>query len=373
MINWNVIKLLRFRDRLVTQVLGLSWQGHVPRRQKSSVNLSNLWYQCELPSHTLSWSWPVSHGTPWPRCQPCSQSFSGPEVAVGGATSHLPPHIWSSLPVPPHYPLPASSVIHWQLTAQERTYNQRWLQLLHQQLWMCPTALLSSSRRTLSSLTANLCWTNLTILWPLIQPQTLATSALAAACLPPPLWTPSAFPPPHSSQMKEMPWTVSSLAVLQHLIISTRHRLCPAPHPPQPPQQQRNPGPGIRVRSARQPARGRSWGWGIWPRLCITSGDTSHHQWHQPDRPWPRLTHCDSPSATSPTCRNSWVSARRCWSKEDPQTLLSSLKPWTSSWVSQPPATVHKNQAVTSWTQPRCLLSRTRIRYVHISHRNQWI
>ncbi|XP_034435113.1 uncharacterized protein LOC117757974 [Hippoglossus hippoglossus] len=46
---------------------------------------------------------------PWdprPRCQPCSQRLSGAGEAARGATSHLPPHIWSSLPVPPHYPLP---------------------------------------------------------------------------------------------------------------------------------------------------------------------------------------------------------------------------------------------------------------------------
>ncbi|MEQ2162481.1 hypothetical protein GOODEAATRI_020163 [Goodea atripinnis] len=34
------------------------------------------------PDHTLYWSMPVSHGTPWPRCHPWSQSFSGPEEAL---------------------------------------------------------------------------------------------------------------------------------------------------------------------------------------------------------------------------------------------------------------------------------------------------
>lgn len=88
-----------------------------------SVNQTSLWCLCELPRHTLCWSWPVSHGTPWPRCQPCSQSLSGPEVALWGATSHLPPHILTSLPVSPHYLLTASPATHWQLTAQGRAYN----------------------------------------------------------------------------------------------------------------------------------------------------------------------------------------------------------------------------------------------------------
>lgn len=131
---------------------------------------------------------------------------------------------------------------------------------LQQQPWRCPTALLSSSRTILSCLTASPCWTSLMILWPMIQLQTLDTSALEAACLPPLLWTPSASPLPPSRlpETNRTLWTVSSSTARQHLIRPTRHRVCPAPVLPQPPLPQGNPGPGIQERSGRQPVRGRS-------------------------------------------------------------------------------------------------------------------
>ena len=113
---------LRFRDRPVTQVHALSWQGHVPRTQERVVWIDVMMLVRAAGSHFVlelaCFPW-----DPRPRCQPCSQSLSGAGEAARGATSHLPPHIWSSLPVLPHYPLTASPATHWQLTAQGRAFN----------------------------------------------------------------------------------------------------------------------------------------------------------------------------------------------------------------------------------------------------------
>lgn len=158
----------------------------------------------ELSCHTLSRSCPVSHETPWFRCRSCSWSFSRPEAEAGGATSHLPPHIWSSLPGPPHSPRLPHQLQH----------------RLRLQQWRFPTALVSRSRTALCSSIASPCWRSHTTTWFLIQLWTQDTSAPAAACLPRLLWTPSASLP-HPSRLLDLSkllWTASSSAARLHLV-----------------------------------------------------------------------------------------------------------------------------------------------------------
>lgn len=61
-------------------------QCHVPQLQALREWICALRCSHKLPGHTWSWSMPVSHGTPWSGCHPCSRSFSGPKVTP--RTSH---------------------------------------------------------------------------------------------------------------------------------------------------------------------------------------------------------------------------------------------------------------------------------------------
>lgn len=350
------------RPEPVTPVKLPPQRGHFPRPQECAVWLF-LGYDnracCQVapcPGGHLS------HETPWPRCYLCSQSFSW---ARGGRRrcNLTPPTTYMEQP-------PQSSSLHsdW-LTSNTHTVSSR--KILRLQPWTCPTALPSSSRTTLSSLTASLCWRNPTTLRPTTQPRTPGTSVPAAACLPPPLWTPFASPRPPSrpSPTTKTPWSISSSAATKSQVWATKPRRCLAPgrRAPPPPPPPRGRGPSTRARSGRQPVRGRSWGWGIWPRLSITSGRTSHPRWPLQDRPWPRSKRCASPSATSHTCRTSWASARRRWRTGDPPGSWTHLKPSASSWVRRRPTTDHHSSlAVTAWARHRCRLLRTPIRYVQM-------
>lgn len=103
-------------------------------------------------------------------------------------------------------------------------------------------------------------------------------------------------------------------------------------------------GSGARgwVARGRAPASGRSCGCGGWRRHCCGYGTTCHPHWLLQGRASPRSRPCASPSATSPTSRPCWGSARRRWpgsGGRPPGTALSAPRAWGAARPRTPACT----------------------------------
>lgn len=142
-------------------------------------------YACDsvyfMASHLMQ-EQPVSHETPRPRCQLLLLGL----LRIGGSRRRCNLAPLATYMEPPHQ---SSSLSDRTASITSKFFSVRL------QPWSFP-AFLFRSRTTPSCLTASSA--NPANLLPSIQPQTLATSAPAAACPPLPLWTPSVSPRPLS-------------------------------------------------------------------------------------------------------------------------------------------------------------------------------